>query len=81
MEGHALRWPRMLIGAVLLWRTLCVAALGDSPDITGSRLGGDGSSPGLNRSVKLTFANHSASLPDLLSAGVNAHSARQSYPQ
>jgi hypothetical protein len=52
------RWPRLLVGAVLLWRTLCVAALANSADLSDSRFPAEWCSPGLNRSVKLTFTNY-----------------------
>jgi hypothetical protein len=52
------RWPRLLIGAVLLWRALCVAAVADSAEVLDSRFLSEWSSPGLNRSVRQTFTNH-----------------------
>lgn len=55
----------MLIGAVLLWRALSVASLADPAELPDARFHGDWSSPGLNRSVKLAFANPCAWLPAL----------------
>jgi len=69
------RWPRMLIGGVLLWRALCVAAITDSADVLDSRFLGEWSSPGLNRSVRLTFTNYwDAGVPQTESrrAGISA---------
>jgi hypothetical protein len=48
----------MLIGGVLLWRALCVAAIADPADLPDSRFVGEWNSPGLTRSVKLTFKDH-----------------------
>jgi len=50
-------WPKMLIGTVLLWRALCVAAVADSGDVLDSRFLGEWSSPGISRSVRQTFTN------------------------
>jgi hypothetical protein len=48
----------MLVGAVLLWRALCGAAIADSADLLDPRFVGEWESPGLTRSVKLTFKDH-----------------------
>lgn len=52
------RWPRLLIGAVLLWRALCASAFADSADVPDPRFLAEWSSPGLNRSAKLIFTNY-----------------------
>ena len=52
------RWPRLLIGAVLLWRALCLGAGADAAGVLDARFVGEWSSPGLNRSVKLAFARY-----------------------
>lgn len=52
------RWPKMLIGAVLLWRALVVGAFADSADVPDPRFLAEWSSPGLNRSVKLAFTSY-----------------------
>ena len=49
------RWPKLLLGSVLLWRALSAAALAHSGDLIDARYLAEWSSPGLNRSVKLTF--------------------------
>jgi hypothetical protein len=50
------RWPRLLVGTVLLWRALCAVAMADAADRVDARLLGELASPGLNRSVRQTFA-------------------------
>jgi hypothetical protein len=52
------RWPRLLIGAVLLWRALCLGAFADSGGVLDARFLSEWSSPGLSRSVKLTFTSY-----------------------
>lgn len=55
------RWPRMVVGSVLLWRALCATAFADSPPLADPRFLAEWSSPGLNRSVRLAFPDQSAS--------------------
>jgi len=50
------RWPRLLVGTVLLWRALCAVAVADSADRVDACLLGELASPGLNRAVRQTFA-------------------------
>jgi hypothetical protein len=52
------RWPKLLIGVVLLWRALCVFAVATSANPADFRVVSELSSPGLSRSIKLVFASH-----------------------
>jgi hypothetical protein len=60
----------MLIGSILLWRAMCAAALADSPNLPDPRLLSEWSSPGLSRSVRLTFTDHGASRHARLAAAI-----------
>ena len=60
----------MLIGAVLLWRALVVGAFADSADVPDPRFLAEWSSPGLNRSVKLTFTSYNWVRLDAITASL-----------
>ena len=71
------RWPRLLIGAVLLARALCATAVTLSGDLDSTRLA-EWTSPGLGRSVKLVFAGHGAfDTPTLPSTPTNLRRANR----
>ena len=51
------RWPKLLIGAVLLWRA-SATTLAASTDFSDARLVAEWSSPGLSRAARLAFASY-----------------------
>jgi hypothetical protein len=51
------RWPKLVIGAVLLWR-VSATMLAVSADFSDARLAAEWSSPGLGRAARLAFASY-----------------------
>ena len=52
----ARRWPKLIVGGILLWRALNVTALGGALELPDERFMREWSSPGINRCVRLTFS-------------------------
>jgi hypothetical protein len=57
------RWPKLLIGAVLLWRA-SATMLAASTDFSDARLVAEWSSPGLSRAARLAFASYDPEVGD-----------------
>jgi hypothetical protein len=65
----------LVLGSVLLWRALSVAALTHSADLVDPRYLVEWSSPGLNRSVKLAFESYRSEPHDSGQASIDVADA------